>query len=868
MSLLRKRDSFKSKIALLNYFAKIIVFIILTVVIISCSATKRVPEDKYLLSKNTIKVDDKKISDPDVYSYIRQTPNTKVLGIPISLHIYNFAKPNYEIKFQEWLDKKPNREQKLANVFSKKQVKALEKAYNNINAWFLKNGNAPVISDSTKIKKSANSLTKYYQSIGYFDAEVSFKQIKKDNQKITVDYLVTKNNPYFIDSLTTEIRSPVLDSLYQLHKDKSLVVEGDQIDYTKFENERDRLTEIFRNSGVYDFSNDRMEYWIDTLGLSPYKTSVLLEINDRIVEENDSVYTEPFKIRKVSEINVFTDFSYTDKKDKEDYKDHAVYKGYNFYATEKLAYNPKYLANSIIIQPDSIYRANEGQLTRKYLRELQNFKPSLDIVYKEKDDGSLRADINLTPQNKYSFGFDNEYITSNIKPFGILGKLSWLNRNVFRGAEVLELSFQGSFLNVQRSIADSDRFFNAWEIGSSATLKIPRILFPINTNSIIPKRMTPKTNIGLSIALQRNIGLDRQNITGGINYTWQSKKTTDHKFELLNVQYIRNLRTDKYFRIYRSEGRKLKNIAKSIVPEPTYTNADGEIIPLLDILRDDLKYSNYLGYLIDPNQGFSISNPEEYEKAKDVEERRKILTEDVLVPVMSYTYNYTNREGFTDNSFSGFTARLISSGNITSLLVKKPQDGSKKQLFGLDIAQYLKTEVEYKKYWAINSNTSLVHRTFIGAAFPIGNSAIPFSRSYRAGGSNDIRAWNTFKLGPGSERSGLEFNVGSLKLTSNLEYRFQLVNNFYSALFVDAGNIWDITDSNVTSSKGKFNGISSLKDIAVGSGFGIRYDFSFLVLRLDAGFKTYEPYLDTNNKWFQNYNFGHAVYNIGINYPF
>ncbi|MDY7395669.1 BamA/TamA family outer membrane protein [Aureibaculum sp. 2210JD6-5] len=847
---------------MLNYIAKIIVFTIVTVVIISCSATKRVPDDKYLLSKNTIIVDEKKINNPEVISYLRQTPNTKILGIPISLHIYNFAKPNYEIKFQEWLDKKPNREEKLENIFSKKQVKALEKAYNGVNAWFLKNGNAPVISDSTKIKKSVVSLTKYYQSKGYFDAEVSFKQIKKENKKITVDYLVTKNNPYFIDSLTTEISSPVLDSLYQLHKDKSLVVVGDQIDYTKFENEEDRLINIFRNSGVYYFGKNNMEYWIDTLGLSPYRTSVFLEINDRVVENNDSVYTEPFKIRKVKKVNIFTDFSFIDKN--KPIQDSAFYKGYNFYATEKLVYNPKYLANSIIIQPDSIYRDTEQQLTRKYLRELQNFKPSLDIKYEENHDGSLTANILLTPQKKYSFGFDNEYITSNIKPFGILGKLSWLNRNVFRGAEVLELSFQGSFLNVAREISDNSKFFNAWEIGSSATLKIPRILFPIPTNSIIPKRMTPKTNIGLSIALQRNIGLDRQNITGGINYTWQSSSTTDHKFDLLNMQYIKNLRTDKYFTIFRSEARKLEEIAEVIVPYGEYPiggtpllNKDGELIP-----------SNYLDYLLKADNGFSISNPDEYARAEDIKERRKILTEDVLVPVMSYTFNYSNREGFTDNSFSGFTARLISSGNLTSLFVKKPTDGTNKQLFGLDIAQYLKTEVEYKKYWAIDANTSLVHRTFIGAAFPMGNSNIPFSRSYRAGGSNDIRAWNTFKLGPGSAQNGLEFNVGSFKLTSNLEYRFQLVNNIYSALFIDAGNIWDITNSSVTDDKGKFNGLSSLKDIAVGSGFGIRYDFSFLVLRLDVGFKTYEPYLESSNKWFKNYNFNRAVFNIGINYPF
>ena len=240
-----------------------------------------------------------------------------------------------------------------------------------------------------------------------------------------------------------------------------------------------------------------------------------------------------------------------------------------------------------------------------------------------------------------------------------------------------------------------------------------------------------------------------------------------------------------------------------------------------------------------------------------------------MVPVISYAYNYNNRENFNDNSFSTFTGRVISSGSVTSAFVGKRAESGKKELFSLPVAQYLKTEVEYKKYWSINTNTSLVYRGFIGAAIPFGNSDdIPFSRSYRAGGSNDIRAWKTFKLGPGSEENSLEFNTGSLKLTTNLEYRFKVLNNIYSAFFIDAGNIWDITNSTVTSAKGKFNGFSSLKDIAIGSGFGIRYDFSFLVFRFDTGFKTYEPYLSTTNKWFKNYNFNNAVFNIGINYPF
>jgi len=145
---------------------------------------------------------------------------------------------------------------------------------------------------------------------------------------------------------------------------------------------------------------------------------------------------------------------------------------------------------------------------------------------------------------------------------------------------------------------------------------------------------------------------------------------------------------------------------------------------------------------------------------------------------------------------------------------------------------------------------------------------LSFSRSYFIGGPNDLRAWKIYDLGPGSTKSGLEYNVGNLKFISSLEYRFKVINSIKGALFVDAGNIWDITNSSVTSSEARFNGINSLKDIAIGSGFGIRYDLSFILLRLDLGFKTYEPYLAKENKWFANYNFNKTVYNFGISYPF
>jgi len=276
-----------------------------------------------------------------------------------------------------------------------------------------------------------------------------------------------------------------------------------------------------------------------------------------------------------------------------------------------------------------------------------------------------------------------------------------------------------------------------------------------------------------------------------------------------------------------------------------------------------------MDFFLDPTNGYQDSHPDDYDTVSDVNERRDILIEDVMVPVISYSLVYNTRENIDDNNFSYFTARLISAGTFTNAIFQNENEEGQRVIFDVPIAQYIKTEFEYKKYWELRKDNILVFRTFIGAAIPYGNSTnIPFSRSYSAGGSNEIRAWRTFDLGPGAELNNLEYKVATFKLVTNLEYRFRLSDKINSALFIDAGNIWDITDSNLVTEEGKLKSFSDFKNTAIGSGFGLRYDFGFLVFRFDIGFKTYEPYLLRDNKWFVHYNFGNAVYNIGINYPF
>jgi outer membrane protein assembly factor BamA len=186
----------------------------------------------------------------------------------------------------------------------------------------------------------------------------------------------------------------------------------------------------------------------------------------------------------------------------------------------------------------------------------------------------------------------------------------------------------------------------------------------------------------------------------------------------------------------------------------------------------------------------------------------------------------------------------------------------------VEFSQYLKPEIEYIKHWEYDNGHVLALKTFGGIAIPYGNSDnIPFIRSFFAGGPNDNRAWQAYELGPGSTGGLNDFNVANMKLAFNAEYRFPVLGAFKGAVFTDIGNIWNVLDSE-EDPKAIFNELQDLENLAIGSGFGVRYDFGFFVLRFDVGFKTYNPALEQGKRWFTEYNFSQSVLNVGINYPF
>ena len=835
---------------------KIFIYFLLTLFLSACSSVKRINGTKYLLTQNTIIVNDKKNNNTDLTELLVQKPNSKTLGLPLSLYFYNLGDNNKPKKASDWGTLKPKTYNFIKNIFSEKQSISFANSMIGINNWFLKNGQAPITIDDKKIKKTINNLTAYHKNRGYFRVEVNSNKKLLNNKRGEIDYIINTGRPTYIDSIRTKIKSPVLDSLYQSKKALSYLKTGEQFIESNFIKEAKRITNLFRNNGIYHFTENDLGYYnIDTANTNNYRTNIDLVIFDkkRILKTNGDYILKPYRIQKIRKVTVFTDYSFS-KKDNPNL-DSTSYKGITFLAHNKIKYNPKLLSESIFIRPNEVYADSLRNLTRKHLKSLRNFKV-INIKYEPVDslNNELDVSILLTPLDKFSLDLETELTHSNIRDLGVSAKFSIVNRNIFKGAEIFKLSFLSSFFNASQDANKEEQFFNSWEIGADMSLEIPRFVAPFGISKFVPKRMSPRTIFSLGTSIQQNIGLDRETLTALMSYKWQYNAKKTIQLDIFNTQYVRNLRIGNYFDIYNSEYIKLNSVAKEFYNNPGYN---------LERQQETVSFMSTV--FNDPN--FLVNNPDSYRNNLNILDRYNIITSDFLIPTIAYSFTYNNQNDFRDNNFSFFKIRVANSGNIGGLLSNKKNNNNRKTIFNIPLAQYFKTDIEYKKFWEIDDTSVIGFRSFIGAIIPYDNSAIPFTKSYFAGGSNDIRAWQTYDLGPGNRNSGLEYNIGSLKFLTSAEYRFDLFGSLKGALFVDAGNIWDITNSIFAEEEAKFNGINSVKDIAVGSGFGLRYDFSFLVFRLDLGFKMHEPYLETN-KWFRNYNFSNAVYNIGINYPF
>ena len=847
--------------------AKIGLFITLLLFLAACDAVKRVPQGKYLLSENEIVVNGEVNEAYNINNIPYLQPNTKVplLGTPVRLYIYNWARPNLDSILQHKLNDNDQRTLKFwSGVLSRKQLDKYIKFKLGFNEVLKDFGEEPAIITENLTKRSADRLTEYYNSKGWFNAETTY-EIEKDsaNKRAKVIYSVNTQRPYIIDSLKTFIKSAAADSIYQAHKNESFIKKDAQYELLDINAETSRITELMRNNGLFHFDQEFISFVGDSVNTN-HRVNLEMNIRNREIRGRDSVYELPLKVHKISKVKVTTDYGYALRNDT--YSDSLVRDDHYLYAYDKLRYKSKRLIDAIFIEPGETYSDEARNQTLIRLSQLGTFRYP-DLRFSEDPDDpegtDLIANILLTPLPKFNLRADFDVSTSNIQRFGIAGGGSLRIRNVLGGMETLQISGRASIGDSRTAAgSNSPELFDITEIGADVSLTIPRIFFPIRTNFIAPE-MSPSTSFTTGIGIQQNIGLDKQNVTGGINYKWTPSENLNYRFDLFDIQYVRNLNISNYFNVYENSYDELNTIAlgypTQVIP---YLNEEGN----LDIPDGALDFINAV-----QNRNIAVTTTE-FNDVVNIEERRQRLTEDNLILASSFTYYKNTRDNLFDDEFTSFRAKLEVAGNtlsaISNLIGLEENENGSSRVLGVTFSQYVKTELDFIKHWDFGNDNILAVRAYGGIAIPYGNSnSIPFIRSFFGGGSNDNRAWQAYRLGPGSTDSPNDFNEANMKLAFNAEQRFTFLGDLKGAIFADVGNIWNALD-NIEDPQATFTGLKSLEDIAVGTGFGLRYDFSFFVLRFDIGFKTYDPALPNGERWFKNTNFSNAVYNVGINYPF
>ena len=383
------------------------------------------------------------------------------------------------------------------------------------------------------------------------------------------------------------------------------------------------------------------------------------------------------------------------------------------------------------------------------------------------------------------------------------------NRNIFGGAERLSLNLNGSYEWQIGKIDNGEKRskFSSYEIGLDMELAFPRLLAPKFMKAI--KREMSWTRITLGGDIMNRPHFFRMvQVNAGINYDWMSSRFSKNQVTLFELKYNKLLRTTAEF-----EATMAENYAIA--------------------------------------QSF----------------------QDQFIPKLSYTYTYDR--GFRhDRKHITFQASIIDGGNIFSGLWGLVGVDGQKNLFGTPFSQFVKGTVQLIYSHKIRGDHKIVGRVYTGAAHAYGNSSeVPYTEQFYIGGANSLRAFAVRSIGPGSYHSEREMSngyydqTGTFRFEMNLEYRFPIAGMLKGAVFMDAGNIWLLKDDPMRPG-GKLNASTFFKDLALGTGIGLRFDIGMIVVRGDLGIGLHLPYA-TDKKGYYNLNFKDSLaFNLAIGYPF
>ncbi len=679
-------------------------------------------------------------------------------------------------------------------------------------------GEEPVLLDTNLMHKSADQLEILMQNYGYFHTVV-LDTVVYHKKRANVYYKFTCGKPYRFRNLSYKIPDSTILNYVKEADSLTFIQKGEIYSASTLQKERDRLNLFLRNKGYSGFNPQYIRFVVDT-GLKSNQVDVILSIPDPQVNFRDTVTlaaNRKHTIGVVKEVRIEMDYDPIVVKESA-HLDSVWYKGYKFISNtdSEYLYKPARILDHIFIKPDSLFTQTDIDITYQRLADLGVFR-FVNIKYEtlpEKDSlgrNKLRCSVLLSPQNRQDYKLEAEGTNSGGN-LGVSGNIVYRNKNMFKGAELFEFKIKGG-LEIQRNFNDnsaSSQFgvFNTYEFGPELTLNFPRALWPFTIRNQ-RKVSNPITSISLG-------------------YNVQSRP--EYFRRLINTSYYYTKRTSKFNRFY--------------------------------------FYPVEINYLkVDLDSAFE----QQLIKLNDI----NLLTSytDQLIANGRVSYIFNNQNLSRIGNYVYFKVNLEFAGNSLSLLPDdffKIAEDKSRYLTNVRYAQYIRPDLDYRFYKQFNKRSTLVARLSTGLGYAYGNSKIvPFEKAFYAGGPNDIRAWRSRSLGPGSNTSVDYFErFGEFKLTGNVEYRFDLFRFIKGAIFTDMGNVWLINTK-----LDRPGGILTMKEfpdeIAIGSGLGIRADFTFFILRLDGAVQIKDPAMPVGDRWvFRANKLKDITFNFGIGYPF
>ena len=665
----------------------------------------------------------------------------------------------------------------------------------------------PVLISTVNPDTRVKVATNLLHDYGYFNGKVTYQVDSTRNPRaVKLSYDINMGKPYFIDTLEYRGFSAYADSLIRANLSGRLVNKGDHFNVVTLNSERDRIIDLLRNYGYYYARSEFITFYADTLK-NPGHVCIRMQPKNNLPPEALRTYF-------LGNTNVrLTGYNGEEPTDSIRLRDFTIH-----YSGDKPGLRFNVLRNRFIYRKGEQYSLRRQNYTQEALSRLGVFKYN-EFQYVPRGNDTLDINVNSLFDLPYDSELELNATMKSTKQTGPGAIFKLSRKNFLRMGASLSLELNGSYEWQTSSTVNREKsVMNSYELGAALTLDFPRIILPWIKNRIDPFRFPSHTNFKIYIDQVNRARYFRMLSFGGsVSYSFQPSRSMKHTVTPLHLAFNRlQHRTAAFDSVATANPMLFRSLDDQFIPSVTYT--------------------------------FTFDD----------------------------SWKQKRVQWWWENSIS-------SAGNITSLIYQafgKKLSQRDKKFLGTPFAQYLKYTTELRPLIKFDDRNHLAMRLMAGVIWAYGNKTVaPYSEQFYVGGANSIRAFSIRSIGPGrfhpAETSRFSYvdETGDIKLEANLEYRFRIIGNLFGgnlngATFLDAGNVWLMrSDSSRPGAKFTFN--KFFDSLALGTGLGIRYDLSFLVLRLDWGIALHVPY-ETGKSGYYNiprFKDGMGVH-FAIGYPF